>query len=103
MNRQEILDEAKRLVITDRAKTHGPAEDSFGAIARYWSVYLKREITSYDAAMMMTLFKIARMEHNPNHQDSPTDGCGYLAIAGELSQTLQKSSSQASHSQDHEP
>jgi hypothetical protein len=38
----------------------------------------------FDVAMMMTLFKIARIKGNPDHIDSYIDAAGYLAIAGEI-------------------
>jgi hypothetical protein len=38
----------------------------------------------FDIAMMLTLFKIARIKGNPDHVDSYVDAAGYLAIAGEI-------------------
>ena len=84
MKRAEILDTAKEYVTKDRAATHGQAEDSFTLIAEYWSVYLQNPITSYDVAVLMVLFKVARMQGNPTHLDSATDACGYAALAGEI-------------------
>ncbi len=84
MNRAEILDTAKEYITKDRADTHGDAEANFGLIAAYWSAHLGRNIKSHDVAVMMCLFKLARMKSNPAHIDSSQDLCGYGAIAGEL-------------------
>jgi hypothetical protein len=43
------------------------------------------EISATDVAVMMTLLKIARIQVNAAHADNWIDGCGYLAIGGELS------------------
>lgn len=84
MNRAEILDTAKEYVTKDRAATHGSAEANFGLIAAYWSAHLNKNIKAHDVAVMMCLFKLARMKSNPAHIDSSQDLCGYGAIAGEL-------------------
>ena len=84
MNRTETLDAARQAITVDRAATHGDAENTFGLIAAYWSAHLGCEVTAGDVAIMMTLFKIARMNANPGHADNYTDAVGYAAIAGEL-------------------
>jgi len=85
--RAEILDTAKRYVTQDRQNTHGKPEESFNAIAAYWRVYLKREITSKDVAVMMALLKIARLDKNPQNIDNWIDACGYLACGGEITRS----------------
>lgn len=84
MKRSEILDTAKEYVNVDRAATHGDAESNFGLIAAYWSAHLNRNISAHDVAVMMTLFKLARMKSNPAHVDSAVDAAGYSALAGEI-------------------
>jgi hypothetical protein len=84
MNRKEILEAASQAVTVDRAATHGDAEDNFAIIGEYWSTHLGLEVSAHDVAVMMCLFKLARIKANPTHQDSATDLCGYGAIAGEL-------------------
>lgn len=84
MNRTDILDAAKHCVTVDRAKTHGDAEDSFGLIAAYWSAHLDTYVMASDVAVMMTLFKLARMKGNPAHIDNAVDAAGYVALAGEM-------------------
>ena len=84
MNRTETLDAARQAITVDRAATHGEAENTFGLIAAYWSAHLGCEVTAGDVAIMMTLFKCARMKANPGHADNYVDAVGYAAIAGEL-------------------
>lgn len=84
MNRSEILDTAKAYITVDRAATHGDAERNFSLIATYWSAHLDCAVTATDVALMMCLFKLARIKSNPGHLDSIHDLCGYGAIAGEI-------------------
>lgn len=84
-SRATILDTAKQYVTRDRQNTHGKPEDSFRRIAAYWGVYLNRDISSKDVAIMMTMLKIARLDENPSNRDNWIDACGYLACGGEIS------------------
>jgi len=84
MSRSDILAEAERCITVDRANIYGPAENSFGLIAAYWSSHLDHPVSATDVAVMMALFKLARIKGNPGHADSWVDGIGYLAIGGEL-------------------
>jgi hypothetical protein len=88
MDRTEILTTANQYITVDRASTHGEAEDSFAQIAAAWTWWLNDRledpIDAYDVAMMMTLFKIARAKGNTSNPENPVDGCGYLALAGEI-------------------
>lgn len=84
MNRTYILDAAKHCITVDRQKTHGDAENSFGLIAGYWSSHLDTHVTSADVAVMMVLFKLARIKGNPLHADSYVDAVGYAALSGEI-------------------
>lgn len=95
--RAEILQAVEKIICRDRQDTHGKPENTFSLIAAYWSVYLSQEaqkeiyIDASDVAVMMTLFKISRMQVNPFHEDNVLDGVGYLAIAGELFSNVQGS------------
>lgn len=84
MNRAETLDLAKQYVTQDRAADHGDVEDTFGRTARYWTLYKGVPFDATEVAMMMALLKVARQQSNREHPDNYVDGCGYLAIAGEL-------------------
>jgi hypothetical protein len=85
MNRGNILDEAKRLIHTDRQKDYGHPLINHQRIAKLWSVILEKEITPAQAALCMAMVKAARLVQTPVHEDSYIDGAAYFAIAGELS------------------
>lgn len=82
----DIFEMAKRIVNGHRQDDYGSPEDSFQNIANYWNAYFaqihdKREdgLTAEDIAIMMVLFKIARLGHGYT-RDSVVDMCGYSAI-----------------------
>jgi hypothetical protein len=66
MKRADILATASEYVTTDRAATHGDAEDNFRRIAELWNAYLGvDDITTIDVAVMLALLKVARIRSNP--------------------------------------
>lgn len=79
-----------KIVCQDRKDVHGSPEDCFGTIARYWNAFLSGRfdvnpgLSPADVAVMMALFKTARWQMNPDHQDNLLDNLGYTALAGEL-------------------
>jgi hypothetical protein len=85
MKRADILATASEYVTTDRAATHGDAEDNFRRIAELWNAYLGvDDITTIDVAVMLALLKVARIRSNPNHADNWIDIAGYAACGGEI-------------------
>lgn len=84
MNRGSILAEAHRLIYGPRAQSYGDARESFGRVAGMWSAYLGHPVTARDVALMMTLLKISRSKTDPTGLDHYADGCGYLALGGEI-------------------
>jgi len=78
--RNQVIDEAKRLINGDRADQYG--ESSFEALAGMWSIYLGHKITPAQSAEMLAILKIVRNRHQPK-LDSFIDGIGYLALAAE--------------------
>lgn len=82
--REEILDTAKKYVTSDRNKTHGEPEDSFGMIAKLWSAYTEKEFTSVDVCVMLALLKVARIKNMPTNEDNWVDLAGYGACGGEV-------------------
>ena len=88
MNREKILQKAIKYITKDRNATHGDAEDNFDNVADLWNWWMHgREICTvngFDVAIMMTLFKLARIRSNTEHIDSYVDAAGYLALAGEI-------------------
>lgn len=96
--RGSVLIEAHKTINGERQDVYGSPEDSFKLIAKYWNVYLKSrprdtalpsgfqetDLEKSDVAMMMTLFKIARLANGPQHRDGYVDACGYLGIASDM-------------------
>ena len=88
MKRKEILENAIKCVCGDRDEQYGSPENSFEEIAKLWSAYLDLEVSSVDVAVMMALFKIARIKTGVQKDDSWIDAAGYLACGGEIAAEL---------------
>jgi gene 55 protein len=85
MTRKEILVEAEKSVCGDRNLQYGDPEDNFSDIARLWSAYLDTDLGAEDVAIMMCLFKIARIKGSfYESKDSWVDLIGYAACGGEI-------------------
>jgi hypothetical protein len=85
MKRADILATASEYVTTDRAATHGNAEDNFLRTAELWNAYLGVDnITSIDVAVMLALLKVARIRSKPQNTDNWIDIAGYAACGGEI-------------------
>lgn len=92
--RAEILECAKRCVCEDRNNSYGEPEDSFRNIADYWTTYLRHNcvrsgagvcVSPSDVAIMMALFKIARIETADSPvTDSYVDAIGYITCGGDI-------------------
>lgn len=85
ITRIEILDLANECVCGDRNLQYGEPEDNFSDIAKLWSSYLDIDIGPEDVAIMMCLFKIARLKSSCyESKDSWVDLIGYAACGGEI-------------------
>ena len=85
ITRTEILDLANECVCGDRNLQYGEPEDNFSSVAKLWSSYLDIDIGSEDVAIMMCLFKIARLKSSCyESKDSWVDLIGYAACGGEI-------------------
>ena len=85
MNREQLLDKAKEIVMGARQENYGSPESNFSRIAAFWTLYLQRNITQADVAIMMILMKTARLQNNIKHEDSWIDIAGYAANGVEVS------------------
>lgn len=96
-NREAILNEVKKIICNDRNEQYGEPEDTFSLIADYWSAYIKHNclppdsvgdmdvIGADDVAIMMVLFKLARIESSYREsRDSYIDAIGYMACATDI-------------------
>jgi hypothetical protein len=97
MNRATILDTARQAVTTDRAATHGNAENGFALIGALWSADLGVTINATDVARLMVLFKAARAKANPGHADNWVDAAGYAACGGEIATAAPEHAKQHAH------
>lgn len=82
--RAKILDDAKKCVCGQRTQDYGSPEDNFGKIAKYWSVYLDKEISAQDVCNLMALMKMGRITSGTATRDSYVDLAGYAACGGEI-------------------
>lgn len=87
MKRTDILCIASELVSITREGQYGDPNSNFAVIARLWGIYLGRELTSHDVAVLMALLKIGRViTGDKTKTDNYIDAAGYIAIAGELAE-----------------
>ena len=83
MKRDEILQEAERMINGPRAKDYGDAYLNHERIAKMWKVLLGHDVTVEQAYMCMIAVKLSRLIETPTHEDSAIDICGYGALLGE--------------------
>ena len=74
-------------VITERSTQYGDVSGNMAAIASRWSATLGRPITPAQVVLCLLDLKLARLAHDPSHEDSAVDVCGYAALLRELTQT----------------
>ena len=93
MNREQILEAARKCVCGEREKDYGEAENSFTVIADFCGTYLEEKCVSpetdvclnpEDVAAMMALLKIARIATGHGKNDNWIDLAGYAACGGEI-------------------
>ena len=71
-------------VIVERSTQYGDAAGNMAAIAARWSATLGREITPAQVVLCLLDLKLARLAHDPTHEDSAVDVCGYAALLREI-------------------
>ena len=74
-------------IVTERGTQYGDAAGNMAAIAARWSATLGREITPAQVVLCLLDLKLARLAHDPTHEDSAVDVCGYAALLRELTET----------------
>lgn len=87
--REAVLATAIKIITGDRDKTYGTPESNMADIAKYWSLYLEKEIAAHDVCSMMELLKIARRKAKPEYEDNYTDAAGYAALGYEVAAALE--------------
>jgi hypothetical protein len=83
MRRDDFLDMAAELINGQRQANYGEAKVNFSRLALRMSQHINKNITSWQAALILVELKMARLA-NGYHEDSIVDAIGYLALAGEL-------------------
>jgi len=74
-------------VIAERSTLYGDAGGNMAAIAVRWSTTLGHEVKPAQVVLCLLDLKLARLAHDPTHEDSAVDVCGYAALLRELTQT----------------
>ena len=74
-------------VVAERSTQYGDATGNMAAIAVRWSATLGREVTPAQVVLCLLDLKLARLAHDPTHEDSAVDVCGYAALLRELTET----------------
>lgn len=83
--RNDVCEQASKIISGERQGQYGAPEDSFAVITDLWNGYLRTDcLTPGDVANMMALMKIARISNGVFKEDSYVDAIGYLAIGAEL-------------------
>tara|TARA_E500000305_G_scaffold111470_2_gene124578 strand:- start:76 stop:369 length:294 start_codon:yes stop_codon:yes gene_type:complete len=83
MKREQILQNAEKILNGKRAKEYGDAYENHERIAKLWSVILSKDVTVAQVYQCMIAVKLARLNVTPDHADSWLDICGYAALGGE--------------------
>ena len=73
-------------VIAERSTQYGDVGGNMAAIACRWSATLGKEISAAQVVLCLLDLKLARLAHDPTHEDSAVDVCGYAALLRELTQ-----------------
>ena len=74
-------------VIAERSTQYGDVASAMATIAARWSATLGREVTPAQVVLCLLDLKLARLAHDPTHEDSAVDVCGYAALLRELTET----------------
>ncbi len=83
MNADTMLHEAAR-VVSERRVAYGDPALSMAAIAARWSVTLATPVSAAQVVLCLIDLKLARLAHDPSHQDSILDVAGYAAVLREV-------------------
>ena len=71
-------------ILADRGTAYGDAATSMAAVAARWSITLGHPVTPAQVVLCLIDLKLARLQHNPKHQDSVCDLAGYAAVLQEV-------------------
>jgi hypothetical protein len=78
--KRQLLAEVKRLILRDRAKTHGDSDLMLAKQAALINALFDTKFTAADVGMLQALLKIVRWNANKNHKDNYADLIGYVTL-----------------------
>ena len=96
MNKETILEEAKRIVHGDRGENYGHPFEDFSRTAKIWSAILEIEVTPEQVALCMVGLKISREINRPK-RDNIVDGAGYFETLDMVKQERKRRESMQQH------
>ena len=70
--------------VTARHEEYGSIQPLFAHVAKRWSLVLGSEVKPEQVALCLIDLKMARLVHNPDHDDSIIDVAGYAACPKEV-------------------
>jgi len=71
-------------ILAERGTAYGDAATSMATVAARWSITLGHPVTPAQVVLCLIDLKLARLAHNPKHQDSVCDLAGYAAVLQEV-------------------
>ena len=74
-------------IVAERSTQYGDATGNMAAIATRWSATLGHEVKPAQVVLCLLDLKLARLAHDPTHEDSAVDVCGYAALLREVTET----------------
>lgn len=81
--RQDVLNEANRLIHGPRQAHYGTPSVNFRRFADRIEQHIGQDVPTWQSAVIMADLKLARLAQG-YHEDSIVDAIGYLALAAEL-------------------
>lgn len=85
-DRENVLQEADRIIHGERRRDYGDVKESFESLARLWSVVLGVEVSSRQVCLCLIQLKVARML-NGWQRDSIVDIAGYTGLLAQIVET----------------
>ena len=71
-------------LVAERRQAYGDPAASMAVVAKRWSITLGRAVTPAEVVLYLHDLKLARLGHDPSHQDSLVDVAGYAAVLREV-------------------
>ena len=71
-------------IVANRRQIYGEPPPFMAAVAQRWSITLGRTIAPSEVVLCLIDLKLARLAHDPTHQDSIVDVAGYASVLQEV-------------------